>query len=116
MINGILSKPKKALDSIFEADDFSFRFWSQFTNIIIKDYRDKKEKTDEEHGFCQSAHILGLFVGFQKSVMQRENQKELDFLHLEKLMKKPPYAFTIRDLYNLKDTKGVMSLSAVQQK
>ncbi|MBN1523584.1 MAG: hypothetical protein JW904_03780 [Spirochaetales bacterium] len=107
IMSEIVTKPKKALNSIFEADDFAFKFWSQFSNIIIKDYRDKKEKTDEEHGFCQSAHILGLFIGYQKSITQRENQKELDFSHIEKLMKKPPYAFTIRDMYNLKDSHGV---------
>jgi hypothetical protein len=107
MINDIMEKPKKVIKLFYDGDDFAFRFFSQFTAIIIKDYRDKKTKQEDEQGFLQAAHLLGLYVGYQKSIVQRQYQRELELSQLEKQIRRPPYAFTLHDLYELRDTRGV---------
>jgi len=107
MINDVISKPKKVLQLFYDGDDFAFRFFSQFTSVIIKDYRDKKTKHVDEHGFLQSSYLLGFFAGYQKSVVQRRQQREMELAQLEKLIRRPPYAFTALELYNLKDGRGV---------
>lgn len=106
-VNDIIAKPKKIIQLFYDGDDFTFRFFSQFTALIIKDYVDKKTKHSDEQGFLQSAYLLGLYCGYQKSLAQREYQRELELNQLEKQVRKPPYAFTLNDLYNLKDTHGV---------
>ncbi|MBN2354032.1 MAG: hypothetical protein JXD23_15775 [Spirochaetales bacterium] len=107
MINDVIAKPKKVLQLFYDGDDFSSRFFSQFTAVIIKDYRDKKTKHVDEHGFLQSAYVLGYFAGYQKSVVQRRQQREMEQAQLEKLIRRPPYAFTAFDLYNLRDNRGM---------
>jgi hypothetical protein len=107
MINDIMAKPKKVIQLFYDGDDFAFRFFSQFTAIIIKDYRDKKTKQQDEQGFLQAAHLLGLYVGYQKSLVQRQHQREMELNQLEKQVRRPPYAFSPQDLFNLKDNRGV---------
>jgi hypothetical protein len=106
-INDIIAKPKKIIQLFYDGDNFTFRFFSQFTALILKDYADKKTKHEDEQGFLQSSYMLGLFVGYQKSLAQREYQRELELNQLEKQVRKPPYAFSLNDLYNLKDSHGV---------
>jgi hypothetical protein len=107
MLNDIVTKPKKAVNQLYEVDDFVFKFWSQLSNVMIQDFKEKKDKLSDEHGYCQSAYILGLYIGYQKAIIQKRYQKNLDLKHLEILVKKPPYAFTLNDLYDLKDSKGI---------
>lgn len=107
MLNDIITKPKKAFNQLYDVDDFVFKFWSQLSNVMIQDFKEKKDKLNDEHGYCQSAYIIGLYIGYQKSIIQKRYQKNLDIKQLEILVKRKPYAFTIDDLYNLKDSKGV---------
>jgi len=107
MLNDIITKPKKAVNQLYEVDDFTFKFWSQLSNVMIQDFKEKKDKLSDEHGYCQSAYIIGLYVGYQKTIIQKRYQKNLDSKQLEILVKKAPYAFSIEDLYDLKDSKGV---------
>jgi hypothetical protein len=107
MLNDIVTKPKKALASLYDVDDFGFKFWSQLSSVIIQDFKEKKGTLKDEQGYCQAGYIIGLYIGYQKAVIQKKYQKSLDLKQLEVLIKKPPYAFTLDDLYDLKDGKGV---------
>jgi hypothetical protein len=107
MLNDIVTKPKKAIAGLYDVDDFAFKFWSQLGSVIIQDFREKKDTLKDEQGYCQAAFIIGIYIGYQKAVIQKKYQKSLDQKQLDSLIKKPPYAFTLDDLYNLKDGKGV---------
>jgi hypothetical protein len=107
MMEDAASKPKKAAASILAPSDFAFRFWTHLANLILQDFRKKKEKTSQDHGVCQSAFIVGYYVFFQKGLAQREQERATDMRSLETLVRKPPYAFTFEDMYGLRDEKGV---------
>ncbi len=107
MLNDIVTKPKKALAHLYDVDDFGFKFWSQLSSVIIQDFKERKGTLKDEQGYCQAGYIIGLYIGYQKAVIQKKYQKSLDLKQLEVLIKKPPYAFTLNDLYDLKDSKGV---------
>lgn len=106
MLNEVLTKPKKAFENLLEADDFSYRFFAQFTAIIIKDFRDKTTRHEDEHGFVQAALIISFFAGYQKSIRQREQQRKMELSLIEKQLCRPPYAYSLQDLLELKDSKG----------
>ncbi len=107
VLNNILLKNNKVVSSLFEPDDFSFKFWAHFANLILQDFKGKKDKTNEEIGYCQSAYLIGFYIVYQKGIIQKQIQKESDLKDLGVQIKKPPYTFTMEDLYQLKDSKGL---------
>jgi hypothetical protein len=103
----LVTRPKKAANSVLSPSDFSFRFWTHLSNLILQDIRAKSEKTDLDHGACQSAYLLGYTVFHKKGTVQREQEWATDRKNLEQQMRKPPFIFGFQDLYDLKDEKGV---------
>jgi hypothetical protein len=100
-------RPKKAAEGVFSPTDFSFRFWTYLVNLVLQDFRKKKEKTVQDQGICQSAYILGYYAFFTKGQAQKEAERAADRKTLELLVRKPPYVFTFEELYALTDEKGI---------
>jgi len=103
----LVTRPKKAANSVLSPSDFSFRFWTHLSNLILQDIRAKSEKTDLDHGACQAAYLLGYAVFHKKGTVQREQEWAADRKNLEQQVRKPPFVFGFQDLYDLKDEKGV---------
>ncbi len=72
----------------------------------MNEYKEKKERLLPEHGYCQSAILLRYYSQYQRSLVQKENQRANDIKVMEQLVKKPPYLFSLDDFYALKDSKG----------
>ena len=106
-IEDLVTRPKKAANSVLSPSDFSFRFWTHLSNVILQDIRAKSEKTDLDHGACQAAYLLGYAVFHKKGTVQREQEWAADRKNLEQQVRKPPFIFGFQDLYGLKDEKGV---------
>jgi hypothetical protein len=107
MVEDAATRPKKAAQSVFSPSDFGFRFWTYLVNLVLQDFRKKKEKTSQDQGVCQSAYIVGYYAFFRKSQAQKEQERSADRKSLEILVRKPPYIFTFEGLYALADDKGV---------
>ncbi len=103
----VVTRPKKAANSVLSPSDFSFRFWTHLSNVILQDIRAKSEKTDLDHGACQAAYVLGYAVFHKKGTVQREQEWATDMKNLEQQVRKPPFVFGFQELYDLKDEKGV---------
>jgi hypothetical protein len=107
MVDDAATKPKKAAESVFQPSDFAFRFWTYLVNLVLQDFRKKKDKTVQDHGVCQSAYIIGYYAFFRKGQTQKEQEKATDMRSLEQQIRKPPYLFTFETLYALTDDRGV---------
>jgi hypothetical protein len=99
-------RPKKAASTVLAPTDFTFRFWTHLSNLIIQDMRSKSERTELDQGVCQSAYIVGYAIFHKKGAVQRERQTSEDRRNLEAQMRRPPFVFGYQDLYELKDEKG----------
>lgn len=106
-IDAIVMRPGKAINSILDPSDFSFRFWAHFVNLVIQEYREKKDMAPEEHAICQAAYLLGFYNVYYKGQFQKENEKAAALKMFETSIRKAPFAFTLKDLYGLKDRKGL---------
>ncbi len=100
-------RPKKAAVSVLDPTDFSFRFWTHLSNLVLQDFRAKQERTDQDQGVCQSAYIIGYTVFHKKGAVQREKEWADDRKSLEAQVRKSPFVFGFQELYRLKDDKGV---------
>jgi len=99
-------RPKKAASTVSTPTDFSFRFWTHLSNLVLQDFRAKAEKTDQDMAVVQSAYIIGYAVFHKKGAVQREKEWADDRKSLETQVRKPPFVFGFQDLYSLKDEKG----------
>jgi hypothetical protein len=107
MISAVMTKPGRAVGTLLEPSDFSFRFWAHFANLVLQEHKDIAEKTLEEHAFCQAAFLIGFYNVHYRGRQQKENEKSALLKKFETQFHKYPYAYTLKDLYNLRDTKGV---------
>lgn len=107
MINSVLATPDQAVNTITEPSDFTFQFWTQLSTNIIKEYSQKSDKLVEEHGFCQAAYSVGYYNVYYRGIQQKNLERETALKSIEARLKRKPYAFTITDMYNFTDAKGV---------
>ena len=104
-------RPKKAAAALLSPSDFTFKFWTHLSNLVLQDFRKKKEKTAEDQGCCQAAYIVGYTVFYQKGAAQKEQERAADRKSLETLVRKPPYIFDYEEMYGLRDDKGIPFVS-----
>jgi hypothetical protein len=107
MLEEAASRPKKASNGLLSPSDFAFRFWTYLVNLVLQDFRKKKDKTTHDQGICQSAYVVGYYAFYSKGKAQKEQERAADKKALEQLIRKPPYVFTFEALYALTDEKGV---------
>ncbi len=108
MLQRILTTPDNAIRSVMEPDDFSFHSWTTLSSVLIKDIGPKKDKIQEDHDYAQAAYLLGYYNVHHKAIVQRRRETEMAVQMLDNRLNKEPYAFTISDIYNFTDAKGVL--------
>jgi hypothetical protein len=107
MLDDVITQQSKAKESIVKPTDFTYRFWTSLANLILQEYKSKTNKLPEEHSFSQVAYLVGYYSAYYKSIVQKEKSVKDGFKRFDQLMKKEPYIFTIQDIHNFRDEKGV---------
>ncbi len=107
MITAVMTKPGKAVGTLLEPSDFSFRFWAHFANLILQEFKEVADKTLEEQGYCQAAYLIGFYNVHYRGEQQRQNERETLTKKFENQFRKYPYAYTLKDLYSLRDQSGL---------
>nr|MDA3948706.1 hypothetical protein [Spirochaeta sp.] len=107
MIESAQTRPDDALQSIREPNEFHFHFWTQISSMIIKEYAQKTEKLHAEHGYCQASFLLGYYSVFYKGRHQKNQKREETHRILTDALQKPPFAYTLQDVYGLTDDRGI---------
>jgi hypothetical protein len=107
MIETTQTRSDDAINAVREPNDFQFHFWTQMSSTIIKEYGDKVDRLEMEHGFCQAAYLLGYYAVHFKGRHQEDKKREENHRLLTDALQKPPYTFTVQDVYNLTDDRGV---------
>ncbi|HUX50808.1 MAG TPA: hypothetical protein VMW73_08425 [Spirochaetia bacterium] len=107
-INSILATPDQATSTVYEPNDFFFQFWTQLSTNVIREFAPKVDKLAEEHGYAQAAYLLGYYNVYFRGMQQKNLERESALKQFEAKLKKKPYAFSIGDMYNFADSKGVL--------
>ncbi len=106
-LNNIVIKPSTAVSSIIEASDFSFRFWANFSNLLTREQSEKRDLLISESNLAQAAYILGVVnVYYRELVRNKATERAETLKSLDSELKRPPYAYTLKDLLNLRDKQG----------
>ena len=115
LLESAQTRPDDALKTVQEPNEFQFHLWTQMSSLIIKEYGDKADKLDMEHGFCQAAYLLGYYAVFYKGRHQEDKKREETHRLLTDALQKPPFTFTVQDVYNLTDDRGVQLTKRVSR-
>ena len=106
MFTKIIGQRNLAIATIMNPDDFTFQFWSHFSSLVIKEFREKKEKLEREHGFSQAAYLIGFYNLYYKGTKQEKRDKEQSFKMVEVGLRKSPFIFSFTDIMGFKDKSG----------
>lgn len=106
MFTKIIGQRNLAIATIMNPDDFTFQFWSHFSSLVIKEFREKKEKLEREHGFSQAAYLIGFYNLSYKGAKQEKRDKEQSFKMVEVGLRKSPFIFSFTDIMGFKDKSG----------
>lgn len=106
-LNDIVGRSGRAVQTLLEPSDFSLKFWTHLASLVLQDLTKKKDKSRDDHGYCQACYVIGHWVVHQRGVQQREQERATDLKRLDTALKKPPYAFTLDEILSLADPKGV---------
>lgn len=106
MFTKIIGQRDLAMATIINPDDFTFQFWSHFSSLVIKEFKEKKEKLEREHGFSQAAYMVGFYNLYYKETKQMKRDKEISFKMVEVGLRKNPFIFSFSDIMGFKDKSG----------
>ncbi len=107
MFGQLAGRPGLAVQSVVEASDFSFRFWAHLASMVIQEFRQKDHKLPVEIGYSQAAYLVGFYTVYFKGIIQKEKSTQTALRSLEVYLRKPPYAFTISDIFGFRDSRKV---------
>lgn len=116
MLKILTSKPGTALQSLMEPNYFTFKFWSHIANLVLENLKEKSAKLTKDHGYCQAAYIIGYYIVYQKGMIQKEKQKELDLRKIDARLKRDPYAYTLKEIYGFVDKNGIPFIKKYSKK
>ncbi len=106
MVTAVMTKPGRAIATLLDPSDFSFRFWAHFANHVLQEHKEVSEKTAEEQSYCQAAYLIGFYNVHYRGKQQRQNEKSTLLKKFDTQFRKYPYAYTLKDLYSVRDEKG----------
>ena len=108
MLHSVSSQRSQAIETIHNPTEFSFSFWTHLANAIIREYREKTNKLEKEHGYCQAAYLLGFYNVYYKGIVQKKKDFDATLKILDLKIRQAPYYFTISEVDNFKDSQGLM--------
>ena len=106
MFSKILSQRDQAVTTIINPDDFTFQFWSHFAGLVLKEFREKKEKLDKETSFSQAAYLIGFYNLHFKGQKRKKRDMETALKMVDVGLRKSPYLFTFADIMGFRDKSG----------
>ncbi len=106
MFSKILSHRDQAMTTIINPDDFTFQFWSHFAGLVLKEFREKKDKLDKETSFSQAAYLIGFYNLYYKGSKQKNRDRESALKMVNVGLRKSPYLFTFSDIMGFRDKSG----------
>lgn len=106
-LNQLLTTPREAAAMVMHPSDFTYHFWTQVCNNIIKDLRSgNHESSETELGLGQAAYLVGYYNTHFRGADQRKRETEAAEKYLLKTLDRVQDPFTYADLASMPDDKG----------
>jgi len=110
----IQAKDMGVIRSMKEADD-SYILWSQLCAFIKQDIDKKNEKLPDEESLLQAVSIVDFLNNHYRGTHQKDLQKQTALKNLNLAFQRPPYYFTIKNITDFVDSRGIPLLGQYTQ-
>ena len=107
LLSKVQTQKDNAARTISDSDDFTFQFWTHFTSLITGEFKDKENKVDREHTYCQAAYLLSMYALFFRKQKKNKREKELALKSVEQKIQDEPFYHSFYDIYSFKDKNGL---------
>jgi hypothetical protein len=115
LFSNIMTQRDLSITTIADPGDFTFQFWTHLSTFVVNEFREKANKLDREHGFCQACYMIGLFALYYKGLKKQKLDKEQSLRNVNQGLKKPPYFFSFTDIYGMHDKVGLPISKRISQ-
>jgi hypothetical protein len=109
-INIIMMRPMDCIDSLEEANEFSFAFWMFICPLIKLQVQDAITRSNDispdDIALYQAATIMLVFNNYYKIVALNQREKDLAFAELEAKLNETPYIYTLSEMMQFKNKAG----------
>ena len=110
----IQSRDTGVIRSIKEADD-NYLLWGQLCAFIKQDIDKKNEKLPEEESLLEAVSIVDFLNNYYRGAHQKDLQKQTALKNLNLAFQRPPYYFTIKNITDFVDSRGIPLLGQYDQ-
>ena len=110
----IQSRDMGLVRSIKEADD-NYLLWGQLCAFIKQDIDKKNEKLPEEESLLEAVSIIDFLNNYYRGTHQKDLQKQTALKNLGFAFQRPPYYFTIKNITDFVDSRGIPLLGQYNQ-
>ncbi len=110
----IQSKDMGLVRSIKDADD-NYLLWGQLCAFIKQDIDKKNEKLPEEESLLAAVSIIDFLNNYYRGTHQKDLQKQTALKNLGFAFQRPPYYFTIKNITDFVDSRGIPLLGQYEQ-
>ena len=110
----IQSRDMGIVRSIKEADD-NYLLWGQLCAFIKQDIDKKNEKLPEEESLLEAVSIIDFLNNYYRGTHQKDLQKQTALKNLGFAFQRPPYYFTIKNITDFVDSRGIPLLGQYNQ-
>lgn len=107
IIDKAMTSPEEALGTITSPTDFSFHLWTSLSTVIIKEFGQKTEPLPEDHDYAQAAYLIGYYAVHYNTVRQEARDLDAALKAVDSGFQHEPYAYTISQVYEIQDSRGV---------
>jgi hypothetical protein len=111
ILDQISVRPLDCLTAMESFGDFAWLFWAHFCALVKNDIKKKKEILAEDLAALQAIFVTEICNGFYKARAVKQREREIAFRSLELRMEKPPYYYTIEEIRQFTNDKGVLLTS-----
>jgi hypothetical protein len=105
-LNMLEIRPLDCILQIQNAAEFTCYFWSSFCSAVKTELRKKKEFLSIDIAAFQAVYIVEAFSAIFKETVTKKKEREQALKALETKLDRPPYLFTMEEIFKFTDNSG----------
>jgi len=116
MMEQIILRPLDCLGEMERSADFPYLFWTFFCPMVKTDIKKKNELLAEDQAAMQAVCIIEVCCSFYRAQAVKKRDTDAAFLTLESLMDRSPWHFTLNEITNFTNDRGIPLLDIYSRK
>ena len=116
MMDKIMLRPLDCLSEMERSADFPYLFWTFFCPLVKNDLRKKNEILPEDQAALQAVCVIEVCCSFYRARAAQKRDIDAAFLTLEALMDRSPWHFTLNEITDFTNDRGILLLDIYSRK